>query len=547
MGEHKTRGSRVWTPLLFSLVLVVGMLVGFNLRDRLRNKRDIQTVVDRNDRLEEMIDLIHEKYVDTVNTNLIYQDAVDGILKHLDPHTVYIPADEAAEVNEDMEGGFFGIGVEFSIIRDTIQFTSVVENGPSEHAGVEIGDQLIKVGDSVVAGTHITSERIIKMLKGKQRSRVIVTIKKGWAPGLRQVAIMRDVVPIYSVDAGIKIDSITGYIKINRFSATTYREFSNALKRLKTQGIRQMILDLRENPGGYLDAATMVADEFLDDNKLIVFTKGIHAAKTEYKAGEKGMFENGRLAVLVDENSASASEIVAGAMQDWDRAVIVGRRSFGKGLVQEQYDMDDGAALRLTIAKYYTPSGRCIQRSFAKGKEAYEADFEKRYEDGDLTGYDTTATQDTTRYYTAGHRLVYGGGGIKPDIYVPYDTTKLSATLLNMVFSDELKVALWDYFIHTRNDLKFEDIKEFDRQFEGQETITKTYLATLNIKDRKAALKILGKPSNTVYFKTQIKAQMARFLFRDNGYYAITVKGDDVVQKALQVLRGDSYSKIIGR
>ena len=524
------------------------MVFGFNLRDTLRNKRDIGTAIERNDRLEEIIDLINEKYVDTVNSNLLYKDAISGILNPLDPHTVYIPAEELQGVNDDLEGGFSGIGVEFSIIRDTIRVTSVIENGPAGRAGVEIGDQLIKVGDSLVAGTAINSSRIVHLLKGKQHSNVYVTLKQV-ANGLpKQVSITRDVIPIYSVDAGLMLDSVTGFIKVNRFSATTYEEFTNALKKLVSVGAKQLILDLRDNPGGYLDAATNICDDFLDDKKLIVYTKGIHTLKSEFRAnGNKGLFEQGKLVVLVDESSASASEIVAGAIQDWDRGVIIGRRTFGKGLVQEQYNLPDGAALRLTTAKYYTPSGRCIQRSFAKGRDAYMQDYEKRFENGELTGRDTMKQMDTTRYFTFKNRVVYGGGGIKPDVFVPYDTAKLSAPLLNLVYSQELKTATWDYFIRNKSKIHYKNIVDFNETFESEDQIIGTYLGLLKPADLVTARKVLANGESYRYFRLQVKAQIARFLFRDNGYFAIILRDDEVVQKALGVFSSGQYSKILGQ
>jgi len=536
---------KAWTPLFFSLVLIFGMIIGFNLRDTLRNKRSIGTIVERNDRLEEIIDLVNEKYVDTVNSNLLYKNAVSGILKSLDPHTVYIPADDLQSINDDLDGGFSGIGVEFSIVRDTIEVTSVIDNGPAGNAGIETGDQLIKVGDSLVAGINITSDRIVHLLKGKQRSNVYVTVKRSSNGQLKEFPITRDIIPIYSVEASIMLDAVTGFIKINRFSATTFEEFSTALKKLQASGAKQLILDLRDNPGGYIDAATSIADNFLDDNKLIVYTRGLHSPKTEYKAGEKGVFEHGRLAILVDESSASASEILAGAIQDWDRGIVVGRRTFGKGLVQEQYEMPDGAALRLTIAKYYTPSGRCIQRSFARGREAYMEDYEKRFETGELTGKDTTALADTIPFYTSKHRVVYGGGGIKPDVYVPYDTSRLSTELLGMIYSQELKTAIWDYFMRNRSTLRFKSITDFNRGFNAQDQVAGDYMAMLSPDMRRGVLKELSKPVNDDYFRLQIKAQLARFLFHDNGYYTISLKGDDVVNKALALLNSDQYLKII--
>lgn len=547
MDEHKTGGLKVWIPLFFSIVLILGMILGFNLRDSLRNKRDLQTIIERNDRLEEIIDLVKDKYVDTVNTNVLYADAVNGILGHLDPHTTYIPADEVQSANESLEGGFYGIGIEFSIVRDTIQVISVINGGPAEHAGIDIGDQLIKVGDTVVAGKEITSDHIIHMLKGKQHTNVFLTLKRSVSGDLVHATINRDVVPINSIDADLMLDANTGYIKIDRFSANTYTDFVTALQRLKKNGMRQLVIDLRDNPGGYLDAATQIADELLGDNKLIVYTQGRNAVKQEYKASAEGLFEKGKVILLVDESSASASEILAGAVQDWDRGVIIGRRTFGKGLVQEQYEMEDGAALRLTVAKYYTPSGRCIQRTYANGKEAYEKDFEKRFEDGELTIKDTIAITDTTKYYTGNHRVVYGGGGIKPDVYVPYDTSHFSTGLLSMIFSDGLKNVVWDYFIRNRNNLKFNSIDDYLQRFNGTDEIVNKYLISLNAKEKAVATQVLARPSGDAYFRSYIKAQIARFLFSNNGYYAILSKGDNAIQKALEVLHSDAYSKIISR
>ncbi len=548
MDDQGRGGQKVWTPLLFSIVLVAGMVFGFNMHDTLRNKRDITTVIQRNDRLEELIDLINEKYVDTVNNNQLYSDAVSGILKPLDPHTVYIPAEDLQGVNDDLEGGFSGIGVEFSVIRDTIRVTSIVENGPAGRAGVQIGDQFIKVGDSVVAGNGITSDRITHLLKGKQHSRVYVSLKQV-ANGLpKEVTITRDIIPIYSVDASFMIDSITAYIKINRFSATTYEEFSNALKKLTAVGAKQLILDLRDNPGGYLDAATSICDDFLDDKKLIVYTKGIHTRKKEFRGnGDKGLFEKGKLAILVDESSASASEIVAGAVQDWDRGVIIGRRTFGKGLVQEQYALPDGAALRLTIAKYYTPSGRCIQRSFAQGRDAYIQDYEHRFENSVLSGRIPDPIPDTTPYYTSNQRLVFGGGGIKPDVFVPYDTSRLSAPLLSMIYSQEMKSAAWDFFIMNKPKLTYSNIVEFNEMFKMEDKVIGDYLDLLKPTALTQAKKVLKNSESYQYFRLLVKAHIARFLFRDNGYFAISLKDDDAVHKALSVFGSNEYSKILGK
>lgn len=535
-----------WMPLIFSLILIAGMVLGFNLRDTLRSKRDINTVIERNDRLEQVIDLINEKYVDSINGDNLYKDAITGILKSLDPHTVYIPADEMEDVTDDMEGNFSGIGVEFSIVRDTIQVTSVVDRGPASQVGIELGDQLIKVGDSVVAGVNITSSRIIAMLKGKTKSSVNLTVKHYFSSALKTVSITRDLIPLYSVDAGIMLDGNTGFIKINRFSATTYKEFSDALKRLKSQGAKQLVIDLRDNPGGYLEQATKIADDLLDGDKLIVYTKGAHATRTEYRAGETSGFEKGKVAILLDESSASASEILAGAVQDWDRGIIVGRRSFGKGLVQEPYEMQDRSELRLTVAKYFTPSGRYIQRSFAKGRDAYEADYEKRTELSEMTGSDIFIPTDTTKYFTANHRIVYSGGGIKPDVFVPYDTMKISVEMGNRLGSPELKAAIWDYFLSHRTTLNYKDIHTFLVSFNDEDEILNKYLASVSILSRKKVAAELNHSSIRHYFELHIKAQIARFLFKDNGYFAVLAQDDKVIRAALNALNDDRrYSNII--
>ena len=538
---------KLWWPMLFAVTLIAGMTIGFNLRDSLRNKRDIATIVQRNDRVEQIIDLINARYVDSVNSNTLYQDAVAGIIRNLDPHTVYIPADRLQTVNEELEGSFFGIGVEFSIVKDTIQITSVVENGPAEVAGIQIGDKLLKVGDSVVAGNGITSGRIVSMLKGKQFSKVFLTMMEPLSGEQRVVTLKRDAIPKFSIEAGIMLDSVTGIIKITRFSATTYEEFAKVLASLKRQGMQKLIVDLRQNSGGYMEPAKMIADEFLSGDKLIVMTKGVNSMARKYVAGETSDFEEGKLAILVDEQSASASEILAGAIQDWDRGVIIGRRTFGKGLVQDQFDLEDGSALRLTIAKYYTPSGRSVQRSFGDGRDEYDKDFLKRYQSGELTGFDTSNNMDTTRYYTAGKRLVYGGGGINPDVYVPYDTNKLSPSLLNLIFSDDVKTTVWDYYLKNRLTLKgYKSVKEFDKKFSA-DTLVQMYLKQQDRRTRKVVELLLKKEHNKSFFALQMKAQLARMLFRDNGYYSITYKDDNMVKKALEVLKDPAYSAIISR
>ena len=528
--------------------MIFGMVLGFNLRDSLRNKRDIQTIIQRNDRLEQIIDLISEKYVDSVNVNNLYKDAVNGILSHLDPHTVYITPEELQGVNEDLEGSFFGIGVEFSIIRDTIQVTQVIDNGPAQRAGVDIGDKLIKVEDSVVAGTGITSDRIIRMLRGKQHSKVVVTLQPSDTNYKKKVVIERNVIPLHSVEASIMLDQEVGYIKINRFSATTYDEFMSAMKSLQKKGMKSLIVDLRQNPGGYLEDATLIADELLSGDKLIVYTEGRRSPRNEYLAGEKGLFEDGRLAILVDESSASASEVLAGAVQDWDRGIVVGRRTYGKGLVQEQYEMEDGAALRLTDAKYYTPSGRSIQRSYAKGREAYTEDFLKRFDSGEFHGTDSITPFDTTTYFTSNKRPVYASGGITPDIFVPFDTLRLNSKIINLVFSESSRDIIWDYFIKNRPVLRkrFPGVDSFKNEFNADPLI-KEFQQKVPSELDASLQQVLKDPASRSYFELQLKAQLARYLYRNNGYYTVYSQRDRILQTALKALKNDTYSSTISR
>jgi carboxyl-terminal processing protease len=547
MEEKKSGRLYVWMPLLSALILILGMTLGFKLRDTLRYKRDIQAIIQRNDRLEQIIDLIDERYVDTININHLYRDAVTGILSHLDPHTIYIPAEELEGVNEDLEGSFFGIGVEFYIIRDTIQVVSVVENGPAQKAGIAVGDKFIQVEDTVVAGTGITADGIISLLRGRKHTDVRIQIKDALKGQYRDVIVKRDVIPLYSIDVSLMLDTTTGYIRLSRFSATTTEEFMKAMKGLKAAGMRQLILDLRQNPGGFLEPAVTIADQFLDGDKLIVYTEGRRIPRESYNAGEQGMFEDGRLIVLVDETSASASEIVAGAVQDWDRGIVAGRRTFGKGLVQEQYNLDDGSALRLTIAKYFTPSGRSIQRSFSEGRQAYQDAFVRRFTSDALAADDTVAA-DTIKYYTNGKRVVYGGGGITPDVFIPYDTARLSSGLLTMIYSEELRNLVWDYYTTHREILRgYKDVKEFDSAFRDADEITANYLGMLSPSDRTAATRVLSQPAYLRYFQLHVKAQIARILFGNKGYYAISLQQDNAVQKALQLIYSERYSEIIGR
>jgi carboxyl-terminal processing protease len=546
MPADSPKRFNIWTPLTFSVILILGILLGFQLNKYLAKKRPISNVVERNDRLEEIIDIIGSKYVDSVSADSLYEDAVNGILKHLDPHTVYIPARDLESVTEDLEGNFKGIGVEFYILKDTLMITSVLKNGPSAEAGLQPGDKVLKVNDSSIVG--VSSEGIISKLRGLEGSSVKLSLLRTAENRKLDLNVKRGVIPIFSIDAAYMMDAQTGYIRINRFSATTYREFMKALNTLLAAGMKQMVLDLRQNPGGYLDAATAIADELIGGDKLLVYTKGRASDKEEYMSGQKGKFEHGKLVVLVDEGSASASEILAGAIQDWDRGVIIGRRSYGKGLVQEQFELGDGSALRLTIARYFTPSGRSIQRPYSKGREAYEEDFENRYKDGSLTAPDTLSSGDTMRYFTEErHRVVYGGGGIKPDITTPYEINRFAGELYELLSVPELNNTIYEYF--SKNSKEMSVYKTF-RQFDATFVVTPQLLASLKANYLPAYSKQVAKVWTDAramdVLRNRIKATVARMLFRTNGYYQEVNKDDNVINRALNILRGSEYSAIVG-
>ncbi len=552
LPDQRTRRLQIWMPLLFAIVLAGGMTLGFRLRDTLRNKRSIETVIlDRNDRLDQIIDLIQERYVDSVNVNGLYSDAVAGIISHLDPHTSYIPESEVGEVNDDLNGSFFGIGVEFNILRDTLHIVDVVENGPAQRAGIETGDRIIRVNDSLVAGVGITSERIIAMLRGEKFSQAALSLLSAGNAKTKKVVVKRDAVPIVSVEAYLMLDATTGYLKINRFSATTHREFIQSVQKLQAAGMKQLVVDVRQNPGGFLDQATSVADELIGGTQTLVVTRN-RKDEIVTKAERPGIFEEGKLAILTDEGSASASEILAGAVQDCDRGVIIGRRTFGKGLVQEQYELSDGSALRLTTARYYTPSGRSVQRSFAGGREAYDDDYRNRFKTGELSSAsaDTLVhAADTAKYYTSQRRVVRGGGGIAPDIFIPYDSVILSPTLLSIAYGDEASAALWDYYTaHSDSLRQYKTAAQLVQDKGLAQRLTQAVVNSLPAADRKQIEVLLKKPVSAAYIQRHLLSRLARTLLHANGYYAILMPDDPAVKRALALFANTAaYDRLIGR
>ena len=476
-------------------------------------------------------------YVDSVSTDVLVEDAIKYHLKQLDPHSTYISAEEVQRMNEPLQGNFEGIGISFNILNDTLFVINPILNGPSEKVGIVAGDRIIKVDDKNIAGTGLTNEDVFSLLRGPKGTKVDVTVKRRSVKKLFEFTIVRDKIPITSIDAAYIISEGVGYIKLNRFSLTTMDEFLKAGIELKKKGAVDLILDLTGNTGGYLDIAVELADQFLDDERLIVYTEGLHSSRRNYLAEKPGLFEQGRIIILIDEESASASEIVTGAVQDWDRGIIIGRRSFGKGLVQRQLELPDGSMVRLTTAKYYTPSGRLIQKPYDEGFDEYENEIYKRFEHGEFLNSDSISFPDSLQYKTlVNKRTVFGGGGIMPDIFVPFDTTLYSDYEREIIRNGILNQFILQYVDKNRKKLSntYQDILEYKRSF----AVTDDLLEQLNQYSLEVGLKTKPDDESTPKdnIKLLCKAYIARDLFTINEFYEILNQNDRNVQKALEVL-----------
>lgn len=520
-------------PLALSLVLAAGMVIGFKLRDSTWNKRPVASTTDYS-RLDEIISLIDSKYVDTVNSEKTINKVIEDLLAQLDPHSFFISAAELNEVNEGLEGNFEGIGIEFYVLHDTIIVVSPITGGPSEALGIMTGDKIILIDDSLVAGKTITNNDVVKKLRGKKGTKVKVSILRQNEPQLLDFVITRDKIPITSVDAGYMVDKETGYIKISRFSANTFEEFMTEMKELKEQGMQSLLIDLRQNPGGYLNAATMIADELLDDEKLLVYTEGKAYRRKEYHAQMNGIFEKGNLAIMIDEGSASASEILAGAVQDWDRGIITGRRSFGKGLVQEQYNLRDGSALRLTVARYYTPSGRSIQKPYGNGNEQYYNEIAERYTHGEYLSKDSITVQDSSKYYTSKGKVVYGGGGIMPDVFIPLDSVNDLQNLAKL--RAQIPEFIYDHFSENASYYnQYATLNDFLGRFSISRDFYQSFLAFARSKKAEVPEAELSRIENDLH--TLLKAFIARQLWKNDGYYAVINTIDNTFQRTLQIVK----------
>lgn len=525
--EKKTK---TWMPLWIALSIAVGIFIGnrFAAFDSASNVKGVG-------KLEAILDYIRQSYVDTVDINQLIEEALPNIVQELDPHSAYISAADMKKVNEDLEGHFSGIGVSFYVLKDTITVTSLVAGGPSEAAGILPGDRIVKVNDSVVAGKKITNDQVLKMLRGSKGSKVTLGIVRPPKRTYTEVTVTRDDIPMNSIPAAFMLTDDIGYIKVGTFAFNTFSEFISAISKLKSEGAASFVIDLRGNVGGSLETVVAMVNEFLDRGDLIVYAEGRSFPRTDNYANGSGTCKNDQIVVLIDEMSASASEIFAGAIQDHDRGLVIGRRSFGKGLVQSQRDFYDGSAIRLTVARYYTPSGRSIQRLYEKGKyDEYEMDAINRYLQGDYVNVDTASNSNLIPFKTESGRVVYGGDGIMPDIFIPRDTTGINPYFNMLVNNDLVQEYAMLYSDENRSKLSgFDSWFELYRYLQKQPLLENlvSYADYKGIRRRPYYIE-----ESRQLLESQLYAYVIRNFWGEEGFYSVLVEKDNVVKKAIELI-----------
>jgi carboxyl-terminal processing protease len=521
------KSNKICFTLLISVVFILGVVVGSL---NISGKRIFFLANNSSkDKLNQLIDFIDDEYVDNVNTDSIVSITVDGILGQLDPHSVYIPPSEQSQVAESMKGDFVGIGVNFYMFKDSVAIIKSIENGPSTKAGILPGDRILYADKTKLFGRKLPNDILFSKLKGIKGSSIdLVVYRKSTGKNIN-IKVRRDVIPIKSVDVALLLNATTGYIKINRFAETTYAEFKLGLTKLKQQGAKSLVIDLRDNGGGYMEQAIAIADEFLPNKQLIVFTKSKKGTIVKTFASQKGSFESGRLFVLINENSASASEILAGAIQDNDRGTIVGRRSFGKGLVQREMDFDDGSAVRLTIARYYTPTGRSIQKQYSKGSEDYFGESDTRFKTGELYYKDSIKIADTLRFKTPKGKIVYGGGGIVPDVFVPLEIEHSNEGAAYLLQSGIVGHFVFEQLDKDRKLFQGVSFSTFLNQMNGSDLYFNSFSKYLSQNGLELELK-----SCKALVKRYLNAEFARQLYSEIHYYNIVLNQDAMVKAVLK-------------
>ena len=522
---------QVWLPLVFAFVMIAGMFFGYRLHDQTGSQKSFFSS-GKNSSLQEALYWIKTKYVDSVHIDSLQGKAIQEMMTELDPHSVYFPPVELKAVNEELAGNFEGIGVEFNMFNDTVNVVYVIPGGPSEKAGLQIGDKILKVNDFALTGKVFSNDEIKKSIRGERGSKAVLLVLKN---GKQQsLTVTRGTIPVPSVDAAYMIDKNAGYIKLNRFTQTSYEEFMQALEQLQKEGLQELVLDLRGNGGGFMNEATDIADEFLDGDKLIVYTQGINNPKKEYRCKRQGLFEKGKLTVLVDELSASASEVLAGALQDWDRATIIGRRTFGKGLVQEQYSLSDGSAIRLTVARYYTPLGRSIQRPYDQGKKVYMDELWNRYSNGELLVADSNKIAKGKEYKTRSGKIVYGGGGIMPDIFVALDTISYQRNINRLLLNGDFNSFIYNYYLQHRSQVDpYTSVPDYIKGFSGNNEMWEQFVAFAS----KDSVNLNNVPSrDKESLELRLKALLARFKWRNTGFFQVLNSDDPVIMKSITAI-----------
>ena len=532
------RKNRVKPAFIISALFFISSVFSVNAQD---------VVSVNQNKFGRLLRLIDGYYIDSANVEELTEKAIVHLLGELDPHSVYISKDEVKKMNEPLKGNFEGIGISFNIFHDTLLVTSIIAGGPSEKVGLHAGDRIIEVDGKNIASIGLKNTDVFDMLKGTKGTSVELKVLRKNAPELLDFTIIRDKIPIFSLDASYMLDETTGYIKINRFSATTTSEFKEAMQELKLQKAKNLVLDLRGNVGGYLHTAIEISDQFLPDNKMVVYTEGINDPKREYKSTAEGLFEKGNLIVLVDEGSASASEIVSGAVQDWDRGLILGRRSFGKGLVQKSYYLTDGSMVRLTTAHYFTPSGRCIQKPYEEGVKEYRNDYQKRVSSGELFSADSIHFADSLKYKTLiNGRTVFGGGGIVPDIFIPLDTSHLYRYYNQLRRNNVVNNFVLDYVDLNREELKntYKNFDSFNKKFIVSDEMIESVIANGEKEDIERDEESLAFTKNKM--KKEIKALIARDIFSRNEFYMVFYEDDQAINRALEVIENNKeYNQLL--
>lgn len=525
MSNNQVKALR---PLWFGIMLAIGIYIG-NRLDFSKPPQEFFIKNPQKDKLTQLFNYINYEYVDEVDTDSLLDETIKHVLQNLDPHSTYIPTEELQGVTENMQGSFDGIGVEFSLQKDTLVVVSAIEGGPSAKLGVKPGDRIISVEGENIAGIGLNSAGVSRRLRGERGTSVTIEVLRHGVDDFIEYTITRDKIPLVSVDVQYMLTNDVGYIKVNRFAETTYDEFSASLEELKTQGMKKLVLDLRGNPGGLMSIANEMADEFLEKDKLIVYTKNRAGTVEDDYATSKGTMEDNEVVVLIDEGSASASEIVAGALQDNDRATIIGRRSFGKGLVQQEMKLADGSAVRLTTSRYYTPTGRSIQKPYTDGIDAYRAEQFERLASGELLGDDSTVVfPDSLKFTTPKGKVVYGGGGIMPDIFVPIDTLGRTDWYYFILNHSDIQGFAFDYADRHRSELEEYTTQQFANDFVVSDELLNTFLKTAHSE----VLKNKGEDSAKELIKLQLKALIARNVWGSQGFYPVLHTEDKVVQKA---------------